>query len=173
MRALVLMLAVFCTAAATADAQTRQARRGPERAPPAQSAELPDDGRFQPEWDRRPVGGDFARHYPADALDRAVPGLVQLCCVPLEDRTLECRSAFSWPADYPFDRAAEAIARRFRMTPESYAACRATPDAWLQIPISSRHISTGADFDAFADEVRTRSQGLCRPDAAPAEAPAP
>ncbi len=118
---------------------------------------------FTPEWDRRPTGNDFARHYPSAALDRRVPGLAQLCCTPREDRTLDCRVGVAWPSEYPFDRASLAVAERFRMTPESYAAFQATPGAWLQLPIHWRHVSTGAEFDAIAAQIRERARGVCRP----------
>lgn len=109
-----------------------------------------------------PDGSDYAQHYPSDALDRAVPARVELCCTPREDRSLDCRSGFAWPTEYPFDRAAVAISRSFRLTPESYAAFQATPGAWLQIAIPFRHISTGGEFDRVSNEIATRSLGLCR-----------
>ncbi len=171
MRTLVLVLTILCFVAASAYAQTtRRVEPRPEpRIPPV---ERPDDGRFEPEWERRPTGPDFARNYPSDALDRAVPARVELCCTPREDRTLDCSSGFAWPTTYPFDRAAVAISRSFRMTPKSYAAFQATPGAWLQIPITFRHTSTGGEFDRVSNEIAVRSLGLCRlQPQAPAPAP--
>lgn len=137
----------------------------------AQTSALPEDT-FQPDWERRPTGQMFAANYPPQALDRGIGGVAHLCCTPREDRTLDCRVGVSWPREYAFGDASLAVARGFRMTPESYARFQATPGAWMQVPIRWRVNGMSPEIDEVVDQIGERARGLCRP-AAPAPEPAP
>jgi hypothetical protein len=125
----------------------------------------PDDGRFQAEWEKRATGRSFVLHYPRKALERGTNGIAILCCIPREDRSVSCRVGREWPEDIGFGGAAIALAREFRMTQASFDAFRATPEAWMQIPIRFQ-LGPGGDqerLDATAEEAR----GLCRPGRGP------
>ncbi|MBL8548952.1 MAG: hypothetical protein JNJ73_03130 [Hyphomonadaceae bacterium] len=124
----------------------------------------PTDGRFEADYDRRPTGEDFARHYPAGPLDESRGGSAVLCCTPRADRTLDCRVGAEAPNGDGFGAAAVAISRSFRLTRRSYEGFMADPSNWMQVPIHFRvEPGTTIDIDAF----RRLTQGLCRPAATP------
>lgn len=122
-----------------------------------------DDGRFEAQWEARPGARDFERNYPRDAWSNNVSGNAQLCCDVRADRSLDCRVGFEWPQNQGFGAAAVRIADAFRMTPESYAAYQAEPDAWLQVPITFRMSPTSRQFQDAASRIAQGTRGLCRP----------
>lgn len=124
----------------------------------------PDDGRFRAEWEIR---GDIARYYPDAALERSVPGAVELCCVPRTDRGVDCRVAFEWPAGLGFGQASLRAVEHFRMTPASYAAFQANPDNFMQIPVRYRLAGMRREHARAMDRITEQTQGLCRSPGAP------
>jgi hypothetical protein len=137
----------------------------------ALAQDVPADGRFMAQWEERPSARDFERNYPGPALFKESPGIAVLCCAPREDRRLDCRVGFEWPAGENFGQASLAIAAGFRMTPASYASYSADSSNWLQIPIVWRLSSTPEGFDEIRRRITEGTQGLCRPEQ-PANAPA-
>jgi hypothetical protein len=123
----------------------------------------PIDGRFMPQWDQMPGPHDFAGNYPRSALSNNIPGIVHLCCTPREDRRLDCRVGFEWPESRRFGEASLTIARRFRMSHESYAAYQADPNAWLQVPITWNTTQPPENYDEIARRIREGTRNLCNP----------
>lgn len=128
-------------------------------APPSVAA----NGKLTPHWEQRPVARDFARHYPSTALNNDMSGIAILCCAPNDDGRLACRHAFEWPREYGFGDAAVAIAARFRMSEDSVALYRATPGAWLQIPITMMVQGRHERFTPHFERVRAATETLCMP----------
>lgn len=75
-------------------------------------------------WDERPSARDFFRAYPDRARESGVAGYSLLCCAVTADRRLACDVAVDWPSDQGFAAAAQRVARKFRMSEESFAAYR-------------------------------------------------
>ena len=119
-------------------------------------------GRFTPEWSQTPSSYDCWGNYPPSARG-AVTGVVHMCCVPGQDRRLNCRMAFEWPRDRHLGEATMRIARRFRLTQASYEAYRADPDAWLQVAVLWEPIVPAVNRDEFILAIDQRTRGLCAP----------
>lgn len=129
----------------------------------ALAQDSPPPARFQPQWDERPSARDFARHMPLDVIENGVPGVVHLCCTPRDDRRLDCRVGFEWPQQRGFGDASLRIAQTFRLTPDSLAAFRSNPEAWLQIPILFRPSHAPPQFEGISQRIREGTRGLCAP----------
>jgi hypothetical protein len=132
----------------------------------------PIDGRFRPQWDQMPNAHDFAGNYPRNALENDIPGIAHLCCTPREDRRLDCRVGFEWPEGRRFGEASLTIARRFRMSRESYAAYQADPNAWLQIPLRWIPAQPPENYAEISQRITENTRNLCNPNAEPSPPPA-
>ncbi len=125
----------------------------------------PQSHRFIPEWAQTPTSYDCWGNYPRSARGNSVTGVVQMCCTPLENRRLDCRVAFETPEDRHFGETTLRVARRFRLTPQSYAAYRADPNVWLQLPVLWEPILPAENREEFLAAVNHRTRGLCAPPA--------
>lgn len=117
-----------------------------------------EDGRFRPEWERLP--SNFSRYYPQAAQDAEIPGMATLCCVPRDDRSLECRVAEEFPEGMGFGEATLRTASELRMSLASYEAYQADPGNWMQF--TTRWVLPGS---AGGQNIvnRPETPGLCRP----------
>jgi len=120
-RAIPFALSAFAVLGAgnTSDAYPEQERRTPA---------------FTLDWDSRPTGRDFERHYPRGAADARRSGVAILCCVVQADGTLDCASAYESPAGEGFGDAAVQIARAFRMKATDASAWTASGER-IRVPI--------------------------------------
>lgn len=76
---------------------------------------IPDD---QIRWVERPASLDLVTTYPPDAVRRDIEGFVALACrVTAEGRLSPCAVMTEQPRDEGFDKAALALAAKFRMAP--------------------------------------------------------
>lgn len=119
--------------------------------------------RFIPEWAQTPTSYDCWGNYPRSARGNSVTAVVQMCCTPREDRRLNCQVAFEVPENRHFGEATLRIARRFRLTRESYAAYQSYPNAWLQLPVLWEPILPAENREEFLVAVNQRTRGLCAP----------
>lgn len=124
------------------------------------------------EFEQLPVGQDYARAYPNDALNAGQEGVGVLCCTIREDRTLDCESRFEAPRNFGFGTASLAIARRFRVTPESYAAYQAGPNAGRPFRrlISWTMEDVSPEWRRYMVAVREQTANICEPGAPSAPA---
>jgi hypothetical protein len=100
--------------------------------------DTPSSHRFTPEWSQVPTSYDCWGNYPRSARGNSVTAIVHMC------RTLR-------------------IARRFRLSEESYAEYRADPNAWLQVPVLWEPILPAVNRDEYIAAVNERTRGLCAP----------
>jgi periplasmic protein TonB len=73
-----------------------------------------------PNWLRRPTGDEMARAYPDRAIRLGVEGKAVLSCtVTAKGDVAGCRVTSETPADYEFGKAAQKLAKYFRMSPRT------------------------------------------------------
>ena len=73
-----------------------------------------------PQWIRRPSGGDFANFYPPDSLRAGVDGHSSMECMVKNDGTLtDCRVISETPPGMGFGMAELRLASRFKMRPKT------------------------------------------------------
>lgn len=89
---------------------------------------------FTLDWETRPTGGDFERHYPPNAAESGQGGVAILCCSARADGSLDCSSAYESPGDAGFGQAAVRIAQAFRMKPADASTWSASGEQ-LRVPI--------------------------------------
>lgn len=74
----------------------------------------------QPNWLKRPGPGEFARYYPARALDRELSGEARLSCtVSAVGALSSCRVLAETPEGLGFGAAAVQLTRFFQMSPKT------------------------------------------------------
>jgi TonB family protein len=71
------------------------------------------------QWVAMPTGADFARYYPARAVDVKRPGDVTLICNVATDGALACNVGIENPVGWEFGEAALLLSRSFRMAPQT------------------------------------------------------
>jgi hypothetical protein len=125
--------------------------------------DTPSSHRFTPEWSQVPTSYDCWGNYPRSARGNSVTAIVHMCCTPRPDRRLDCRIAFEQPENRRFGERTLRIARRFRLSEESYAEYRADPNAWLQVPVLWEPILPAVNRDEYIAAVNERTRGLCAP----------
>jgi TonB family protein len=87
-------------------------------------------------WASTPSAAEMQKAYPARALDRGVGGLSAITCkIAAAGDLTDCRVASEAPEAYGFGKASLAIARRFRLAPESAAALRGGGAGSVTLPI--------------------------------------
>ncbi len=129
----------------------------------ALAQDVSSDHRFVPTWDDTPTSYDCWGNYPRSARGNSVSGVVHMCCVPRQDRRLDCSIAFEWPRNRHFGEAALRVARRFRLTAESYSAYRADPNAWMQVPVLWEPITPTRNRAEVLAAMDPYVRGLCAP----------
>ncbi|QGZ94452.1 hypothetical protein DSM104635_01271 [Terricaulis silvestris] len=115
------------------------------------------------EYERQPTGPDYARNFPPGYNAPGSAGLVVLCCRPNAERGLSCDVAFEAPRNVGFSQATLNIVRRFRLTPESYAAYQAGPRLPIRRTIHWIMNPKPEGWDDYAAQVRTATAEICEP----------
>jgi hypothetical protein len=112
-------------------------------------------------FDEQPSARDFGRHYPSSARFRGIQGAALMCCSVRDDRRLDCTIPLAWPAGYGFDTATLAVAAKFRVSEESYAALQNAPiqpvRRWILWPLGE----ITPEFSAAVDQVQEAGRNLC------------
>jgi len=85
-------------------------------------------------WVEMPSAGDFAQHYPQEALRRGIDGAAMLDCLVNDDHRLICEVDSETPTGHGFGRAALRIAESFRMAPATRDGF-ATAGGRVRVPI--------------------------------------
>jgi TonB family protein len=108
------------------------------------------------EWEVRPSGEDFARHYPPEAMRDGVSGSVVLDCLVRGERTLQCEILSETPEDAGFGVAALRISEAFIAAPETRDGARSIGGrvrlpirfniAGPPVPPNARVLPRGADL---------------------------
>jgi protein TonB len=86
---------------------------------------------------QRPSGRDFARYYPARALEREIGARVVLDCSVAASGRLNCAVASEDPAGWGVGEAALRASRHFRVAPAT-ADGRPTSSGRLRVPMTWR-----------------------------------
>lgn len=126
----------------------------------------PDEERRTPaftlDWEARPTGRDFERHYPHRAAEARQSGVAILCCPVNLDGTLDCVSAYESAEGVGFGDAAVAISRAFRMR-ASDAQSWASSGERLRVPIWFLMNTSSSDphVQAAQAEVFQATQSIC------------
>jgi TonB family protein len=90
------------------------------------------------DWAQRPDGRDFARLYPARALQRGLSGGAVLICAVRGDGGLDCAVEQEQPAGQGFGAAALQLSAAFQLAPEALGAPGRAPGDRFRLPISFR-----------------------------------
>lgn len=90
-----------------------------------------------PQWLERPNERDYARYYPARAIERERTGRVVLDCTVNSSGNISCSVASEDPTGWGFGDAAVRISRHFRMAPAT-ADGRPTDGGRVRVPINFR-----------------------------------
>lgn len=117
---------------------------------------------FTLDWETRPTGRDFERHYPRRAAEVGQSGVAILCCPVSPDGTLDCVSAYESPDGAGFGEAGVAISRAFRMKAAD-ASRFASSGERLRVPIWFLMYTNSSDarVQAAQAEVFAATQSIC------------
>lgn len=148
MRALLLMTAAFVIAGVAAAQDTTMQPAAPV------AAQAP----FEPKFERYPA---LRRLYPQRAPEEGVAGLVNLCCSAEVDRSIDCRVALEWPANYGFGEAARRYADDFRLTEASAAEFTARNVNAFPIAVRYQVGEASPSLDQLAAQVSERARDQC------------
>ena len=88
-------------------------------------------------WLERPTAEDFARYYPARALDSGQEGRATLDCIVGAEGRLSCTVASEDPSGWGFGEASLRVSRHFRAAPAT-AGGQPTEGGRVRLPIAWR-----------------------------------
>jgi protein TonB len=112
------LLAIATVAAPALDAPYPPAITAPP--PQAPAGAKPPHIITNPQWLKRPNGGDFSNLYPRKALRAGISGHTSMECVIKRDGTLTaCRILSETPAEMGFGAAELRLAGQFKMRPQT------------------------------------------------------
>ena len=75
------------------------------------------------------------RHYPLQALQEGVVGIVHLCCQARTDRTLACEVGVEWPRDHGFAEASQRLVQSMKLSQASADQLHARSNTMFRMPI--------------------------------------
>jgi hypothetical protein len=122
------------------------------------------------QWEELPSARTFVRARPERSRNEGVAGYSLLCCAVRSDRRLDCEVAVAWPSGYGFDRAAQTVARDFRLSESSYAAM--SPDTRIRQSIVWQVSERTPELQAALDQIHEATKTTCTPagtEASPAD----
>lgn len=114
-----------------------------------------------PRWEASPTARDFAQAYPRTARDEGLSGYSLLCCTVRPNRTLDCAVAVDWPSGQGFDRAAQRVAREFRLSETGYA--QLAPDTQIRRGIVWEAGVRTPELQAALDQIHEATKSTCTP----------
>lgn len=103
------------------------------------------------------------RHYPLQALQEGVAGIVHLCCEPRADRTLACEVGVEWPRGHGFAEASQRLVQNMRISQASVDQLHERSVTTFRMPIRWQIAPAPPALDDAEARIDATTADLCGP----------